>query len=48
MVNKIKNHLLDKSKIYIYDFILDGKKSYLTEAEIEYLNQQIDKKNKRR
>ena len=44
MVNKIKNHLLDKSKLYLYDFIIDGKHSYLSDVEIDYLMQEIDKK----
>ena len=46
MINKIKKHLSDKSNLYLYDFILDGKDSYLSDIEIDSLIKEIDEKIK--
>lgn len=46
MINKIKKYFSDKSKIYLYDFILDGKNSYLSDVEIDALLKEIDEKIK--
>ena len=46
MINEIKKHLSDKSKLYLYDFVLDGQDSYLSDIEIDTLLKEIDEKIK--